>query len=408
MFSWEKNRPPPKKPPGVTVNIENTGYASVERCVTNLGYKIVWDHHNNLLFWCDNNVGVDFCLKMKPWQFVNHFPGTFAISKKIDLARNIEKMQKQFPDLYNFHPKSFSLPTQTLDLKRALTCQNKRQTFIIKPDLGAQGRGIFLVQDARGVDECHESAIAQEYISPYLIKGLKFDLRIYVLMASVDPLRVYIFKEGMARFCTEEYQAPNSKNLREIYRHLTNYSVNKHNTHFKQNSAVLGSDENSHKRSMSSVFKDIRALGGNTDELQNEIDKIITLTILSVHPFLQHNYRASFKTEDEKSRCFEILGFDVLIDENLKPWILEVNHSPSLTCDSEFDQDLKDRIITGALKIADIPEDFMETMQRNEKQRTLERINGTVPRGNSDQKKLYNPEREQYIANTTEWRRLSG
>ena len=42
-----------------------------------------------------------------------------------------------------------------------------------------------------------ESAIAQQYIAPCLLEGLKFDFRIYALVSSIDPLRVYIFREGM-------------------------------------------------------------------------------------------------------------------------------------------------------------------------------------------------------------------
>ena len=312
------------KPNKLTANMDYCGYASVERCLLRMGYKIITDRYYNLLYWCDTNVSIEFPLTLQEWQFVNHFPGTSSISKKIDLARNIERMQKIFPDLYDFHPKSFIVPSQSIDLKMYLNSHN-RKTFIIKPDLGSQGRGIFLVQDSDGVNECTEPAIAQEYISPFLINGLKFDLRIYVLVTSVDPLRIYMFDEGMARFCTEPYEKPTQDNLNEIYRHLTNYSVNKHNDRFKQNSEVEGTDSQSHKRAKSLVFKDLESLGYDVEELQNNIDEIITLTLLSVQPFLAHTYKATFKNiDDKKSRCFEILGFDVLIDEDLKPWVLEV------------------------------------------------------------------------------------
>jgi tubulin polyglutamylase TTLL6/13 len=399
-------RPPETKPRGVlTVSIENTGYLSVERCIIKMGYHIVWDRQIAMLFWCDTNVSVDFCLQLKPWQFVNHFPGTFAISRKIELARNMERLQKTFPDLYNFHPRSLLLPTQASDLKLLLSGSARPRTFIIKPDLGSQGRGIFLVQDSDSVSNCRDPAVAQEYISPYLIDDLKFDLRIYVLLASVDPLRIYIFKEGMARFCTETYRCPTADNLKEIFRHLTNYSVNKHNTRFKQNEQNAGTDDQSHKRSMSCVFSEIAALGGDVDALRSEIDRIVVLTILSVQPWLQHNYRASFKSECHRSRCFEILGFDVLIDKDLKPWVLEVNHSPSLSCDSGFDMELKDKVIMDSLKIADIPPDYMEQIQQDEREKTRERISGAQVR-TSHPKRVYTFEREQRIARGTDWRMI--
>ena len=89
-----------------------------------------------------------------------------------------------------------------------------------------------LVKDAESLS-IHEHYVAQRYLSkPYLIDGLKFDLRIYVLLAGCDPLRIYIFKEGLARFATEEYKKPCKDNLDNICMHLTNYAVNKDNENF--------------------------------------------------------------------------------------------------------------------------------------------------------------------------------
>lgn len=63
-------------------------------------------------------------------------------------------------------------------------------------------------------------------MNPHLIDGLKYDMRIYVLVTSYDPLKVYLFKEGLVRFATEKYTT-NISSLKKRFIHLTNYSVNK-------------------------------------------------------------------------------------------------------------------------------------------------------------------------------------
>lgn len=73
---------------------------------------------------------------------------------------------------------------------------------------------------------------------PYLIDGLKFDLRIYVLVTGIDPLRIFVYEEGLARFATEPYKAPRSDNLDNRFMHLTNYAVNKDHPNFIFNESV--------------------------------------------------------------------------------------------------------------------------------------------------------------------------
>jgi tubulin polyglutamylase TTLL6/13 len=68
---------------------------------------------------------------------------------------------------------------------------------------------------------------------------------------------------------------------------------------------------------------------------------MIIKTFISVQPILTHSYRACYSDIPDNNVCFELLGFDILIDSNLKPWLLEVNHTPSFATETQFDEDLK-------------------------------------------------------------------
>lgn len=78
-----------------------------------------------------------------------------------------------------------------------------------------------------------EHCVAQRYITnPFLMEDLKFDLRLYVLLCGVNPLRVYLFKDGLVRLATEPYVAPTDDNIDNLFMHLTNYAINKNNDNF--------------------------------------------------------------------------------------------------------------------------------------------------------------------------------
>ena len=67
-----------------------------------------------------------------------------------------------------------------------------------------------------------------------MIDGLKFDIRLYVLVLSSDPLKLFLYKDGLVRFATTKYEsAMNEDNMQDLFMHLTNYSINKDNPIFK-------------------------------------------------------------------------------------------------------------------------------------------------------------------------------
>ena len=100
-----------------------------------------------------------------------------------------------------------------------------------------------------------ESYVAQKYIdNPYLIDGLKFDFRVYCLIYGVDPLRMYLYREGIVRFATVKYTGAKKRNLDNLYMHLTNYAINKSSDAFV-NSKEGEDDKGANKRALSSVLQ---------------------------------------------------------------------------------------------------------------------------------------------------------
>lgn len=124
-----------------------------------------------------------------------------------------------------------------------------------------------------------------------MIENLKFDLRIYILLSGVDPLRIYWYKEGLCRLATAEYKPPREKNLDNLYMHLTNYAINKSAANFIANTGSEN-DDCGHKRSLTFAFSYIEKLGHDVEKLKHEIKLLVIKTLIMVQPMLSHTYRS--------------------------------------------------------------------------------------------------------------------
>ena len=103
----------------------------------------------------------------------------------------------------------------------------------------------------------HNEYLVQRYVeNPLLVNSKKFDVRCYVVIKGVDPIEAYLCEEGLARFCTQNYKKPDNMNLRNMYMHLTNYSLNKNSDKFrKPDASFMNSNDNSSKQLLTNVYK---------------------------------------------------------------------------------------------------------------------------------------------------------
>ncbi|XP_047996439.1 tubulin polyglutamylase TTLL13-like isoform X2 [Leguminivora glycinivorella] len=331
----------------ISICLTNCRYESIRRVSSAFGMREVSEEDAWNFYWTDMSVSVERAKEMKRFQRINHFPGMLEICRKDLLARNLNRMQKIYPKEYNFFPKTWCLPA---DFGEALTYSKSRKnkTFIIKPECGSQGRGIYLTKSLKDIKPT-DKLICQVYLAkPYLVDGYKFDIRVYTLITSCDPLRIFVYNEGLVRFATSRYADPNVNNTTNVFMHLTNYALNKHSRTY-----VYDSEAGS-KRKISTLNKILLSQGVDLDALWHSIDQVIVKTVISAWPILKHSYHACFPSHDMVHACFEILGFDILLDHKLHPFILEVNHSPSFHTDTQLDREVKEGLLTDTFTMLNI------------------------------------------------------
>ena len=123
-----------------------------------------------------------------------------------------------------------------------------------------------------------------------MINDLKYDLRLYVFLYGVNPLRIYLHQMAFARFCTEQYERPHRDNMDNTYMHLTNYALNKDSDKYVQND---NDDDRGHKRSLGAILKNLKAEGCDTDKFMTDVKDMIVKTIITGTPQLWHEYKIS-------------------------------------------------------------------------------------------------------------------
>nr|XP_025976154.1 tubulin polyglutamylase TTLL5 isoform X2 [Dromaius novaehollandiae] len=287
------------------------------------------------LMWTGSHLKPYLLRSLTDIQKVNHFPRSYELTRKDRLYRNVSRMQ-QTHGFKTFHilPQTFILPAEYQEFCN--TYSKDRGPWIVKPVASSRGRGVYLINNPSQI-VLEENILVSRYISnPLLIDDFKFDVRLYVLVTSYDPLVIYLYEEGLARFATVRYDQA-SKNIKNQFMHLTNYSVNK-----KSGDYVSCDDpeveDYGNKWSMSAMLRYLKQEGRDTAALMANVEDLIIKTVLSAELVIATACKTFLS---HRGSCFELYGFDVLIDATLKPWLLEVNLSPSLACDAPLDLKIK-------------------------------------------------------------------
>ncbi|XP_065215467.1 tubulin monoglutamylase TTLL4-like [Planococcus citri] len=318
----------------------------VRNIVRNTGFHIMDESSTWTGVW-GNQIKSTIYRKLLDHQKYNHFPGTVEIGRKDYLCRNVQRMMsKHGGKQFQIMPQSFILPREREQFLRSYNEGEKNQLWIVKPPASYRGDGIKIVHKKSQVPRC-TPIIVQKYIeNPYLINSMKFDLRLYVLVTSINPLRIYLYDDGLVRFASQKY----STDLRTVanrFVHLTNYCINVQNVKFKVESDVNA--PKGHKWTLRTLWRYLREdRNVDVDRVKSQLNDLIIKTLIC-----GENGISKCIADHLPSRynAYEVFGFDVLLDANLQPWLLEVNISPSLRSSTAVDVAVKQPLMSDILNI---------------------------------------------------------
>lgn len=316
----------------------------VRRILFNTGFRLLRKTNEWVGTWGKHMKSP--CFKtLRSYQKFNHLPGSFQIGRKDRVWRNLQnQMIKHGKKEFGFMPRTFVIPHDLKTLRQVWPRYAQRNVkWIIKPPASARGTGIKVVNQWAQIPK-RKPLIVQRYIErPLLINGSKFDLRLYVLVTSINPLRVFIHTDGLARFASVKY-SEKIDTLNDRYMHLTNYSINKLSSNYAKNEDANACQ--GHKWTIKSLWSYLAEQGYNVSMLWSALKNLVLRTILAGEGPINAMSKVNVQN---RYNCFELFGIDVILDSELVPWLLEVNISPSLHSSSPLDAHVKGPLVTSLL-----------------------------------------------------------
>ena len=296
--------------------------------------------------------------KLTKYQKFSYFPTTYILGRKDSMYRKYKHFQKLFPNDFKYVPLTFIMPNDG-DKFKEIDGELKK-LWIVKPVNLSRGRGVHILKDQnelwrltwKSIYNNDNKNIVSKYISnPHTIGNKKYDLRIYVLIGSYTPLRIYLYNNGLVRFATEDYNKNNTDN---VYVYLTNFSINVNNPKYKNNNNYNDDNEDDDDSSKWSLYeyKKYFIKIGREDLYNNIWNQIIDIVIKSIITITKES--SEFINFNKLNSIFELYGFDIMIDENFKCWLIEVNVKPSMHCTSSLDLSIKTDLLTDIFNIVGV------------------------------------------------------
>eukprot|EP00056_Hartaetosiga_gracilis_P008547 m.122185 g.122185 ORF g.122185 m.122185 type:complete len:406 (+) comp12934_c0_seq10:46-1263(+) len=261
-------------------------------------------------------------------QSVNYYRGSNCLCRKASMERtlraHVECKEGADAEMPLWLPKTFIVKAQDADGDErsdlvSYAAEHPSVLWIAKLSSGAKGEGIHIGRTAEEmvefVDAQSLTYCVQEYVAnPLLLPGgRKFDIRCWVLLDS--HYNVYVYKEGVLRTCSEEYDGADLDN---VISHLSNHCIQ------EAHSDDFGKYEEGNEMFFSDFDDFLRTKGKNIeDDILPQVYEIVSMCFDAAEP------RLRVDPEYLKYFPFQLFGFDFLVDAEYKVWLLEINGAPA-------------------------------------------------------------------------------
>lgn len=278
--------------------LEALGYTQTS--INELDWNLLWAHEYPF-----RNIS-EMMRRLLPHQTVNHIPGIGFLTSKVDLST------ASLP----FMPKAFRLPQQKEEFLKH-TSISPDTLFVEKHN---KHRDIKICSP-NSINLSSTETFLQEFIeNPFLVDGYKFDIGVYVVITSVDPLLSYIYTgDVLFRYCSEKYLPFDPKNVNKYVvgnDYVPTWKVPSLIKYFETFGGGMRASFNAYVRDQSLDPSDI----------WTQVEHIVRETILAMKNNIVMAMRP-YKT----GNFFELLRFDLIIDDELKVHLMEINMSPNLS-----------------------------------------------------------------------------
>eukprot|EP01114_Cavostelium_apophysatum_P018873 TRINITY_DN5931_c0_g1_i1.p1 TRINITY_DN5931_c0_g1~~TRINITY_DN5931_c0_g1_i1.p1 ORF type:complete len:521 (+),score=76.06 TRINITY_DN5931_c0_g1_i1:147-1709(+) len=316
----------------------------------------------------------------EPWRRVNNFPGIKYPASKDNLHSILTKAKAKYgEEHFSFWPPGFSLHKEDQFQQFRAIFENyennsQRQSgdeppvYIVKLPALPRGQGVHLVSKLEQVDRLlspeagflplnKTRPIAQRYVKDVLtVEGHKMTLRIYVVITSMDPLRLYVYPNGLVRISSKRYST-DASTFSDQFVHIDSYDIN----HFNEQSfeASVANSSLQHEGLRCDVQYLLKRLeeqdGVNSSKLWDDIKYVSLMSFVGMENLMIRDFvDQALVNRPRRLNPFEMVGLDILIDKDYKVYLLEINNTPSMSPHTNLENVIKQNLIKDLFTLVDI------------------------------------------------------